>query len=86
MLEVFVDVHAFKHGVAEEDIRYAWSHFVCMQFRGAPREGEVLAIGPDRKGRLMQIVGVERSFGILIFHAMIPPTDKAYEELGISRG
>ena len=85
MEEVFIARHAFKHGLCEDDIRYAWDNFLRRQYRGAPNEGQVLAIGYDRKGRAVQMVAVERAFGVLIFHAMTPPTKGALEELGMSR-
>lgn len=83
MSEVHVDAHALRHGVAEEDIRYAWRNFVRLRHRGTPNEGQVLAIGPDRRGRLIQMVAVERAFGVLIYHAMRPPTERALRELGM---
>lgn len=86
MENVIVDEHAYKHGLQEEDIRYAWEHFIRLQHRGAPNEGQVLAVGSDRRGRLVQMVAVERSFGTLIFHAMTPPTTKALIELGLKGG
>ena len=85
MDEVVVAVHAYKHGLAEADIRYAWEHFLCRQYRGAPNEGQILAVGCDRSGRAMQLVAVERACGVLIYHAMAPPTDKALVELGLKR-
>lgn len=85
MGEVVVDEHAFKHGLEEEDIRYAWEHFVRLQHRGSPNEGQAVAIGCDQKGRLIQMVAVEKSFGVLIYHAMTPPTASALFELGLAR-
>lgn len=56
MEDVFIVEHAFKHGVSPSDIEHAWRNFVRKQHRGVPHEGEVVMIGPDTKGRLMQIV------------------------------
>ena len=82
-MKLFISEHAYKHGLDEESIRYAWSNFVCVQYRGAPNEGEMFVIGCDKKGRLLQMVGIERNFGVLIYHAMTPPTRKALLELGL---
>lgn len=84
--DVTVDDHAYKHGLTEQEIRYAWDHFVRMLHRGSPREGQILAIGCDLQGRLVQMAAVERFDGVLIFHAMRPPTRNALLELGFIRG
>ena len=85
MDQVFVDEHAYKHGLSEDEIRYAWQHFVRLVHRGAPNEGQVLAVGHDPTGRLVQLVAIERPFGVLIYHAMTPPTRNALHELGLGR-
>lgn len=76
---------AFKHGISQEDIEYAWKHFHKKQYRGSPNEGEIVLVSPDRKGRPMQIVAAERDFGTVIYHAMRPPTRKVLMELGLDR-
>ena len=83
MDEVVIVEHALKHGVSPEDIEYAWEHFHKKQYRGAPNEGEIVLVGPDRKGRALQIVAAERDCGAVIFHAMRPPTHKVLAELGL---
>ncbi len=80
---VVVDEHAFKHGLDEEEIRFAWDHFVRLVHRGSPDEGQILAVGWGFTGRLIQLVAVERPFGVLIYHAMTPPTHNALRELGL---
>ena len=85
MPEVIIAEHALKHGLSAKDIEHAWEHYVAKQYRGAPNEGEIVAIGPCHNGNLIQIVALERSFGIIIYHAMEPPTDKVIDELGIPR-
>ena len=57
----------------------------AKHYRGAPNEGQILALGSDRRGRLVQMVAVERPFGVLIYHAMTPPTNNALAELGMTR-
>ena len=67
MEEPIVVEHALKHGLSEEDIRYAWSNFVRKQYRGAPNEGEIVVVGYDRRGRFIEIVAAEREFGPIYF-------------------
>lgn len=85
MEEPIVAEHALKHGLSEEDIRYAWSNFVRKQYRGAPNEGEIVVVGYDRRGRFIEIVAAEREFGTIIYHAMQPPTTNVLAELGLVR-
>lgn len=85
MDEPIVAEHALKHGLPEDDIRHAWENFVRKQYRGAPNEGEVVAVGYDRKGEFMQVVAAERPFGTVIYHALKPPTTKVLVELGLAR-
>ena len=86
MDNLIIDEHALKHGLEPDDIEYAWLNFVAKLYRGSPDEGEVIAIGYDRRGRFIEMVGAERSFGTVIFHAMQPPTRNAMSELGMERG
>ena len=83
LTEIIVDEHAYKHGLTEEQIRYAWDNFVKKLFRGKPNEGEIVCVGYDKNGTMMQMVAVEKSFGVLIYHAMTPPTRNALKELGL---
>ncbi len=83
MDEVYIAEHALKHGVAPQDIEHAWANFVRKQYRGSPNEGEIVVIGIDTNGNLLQLVAAERLRGIVIFHAMRPPTQKVLKELGL---
>ena len=85
MNDPIVEEHAFKHGLNEKEILYAWEHFLAKQYRGAPNEGEIVVVGYDRKGKLIQMVAMEKSRGILIYHAMTPPTAKVLAELGLAK-
>ena len=85
MNEVIIVEHAFKHGLNAEEIAYAWEHFVRKQYRGAPNEGEVVVVGCDRRGRFIEVVAAERSFGTVIYHAMEPPSANVLAELGMIR-
>lgn len=85
MDELIIDEHALKHGLEPEEIEHAWHNFVAKVYRGAPNEGEVIAVGYDGRGRFMEMVGAERSFGTVIFHAMTPPTRIVIRELGMEK-
>lgn len=85
MREIVIAEHALKHGVAPEDIEYVWNHFVRKQYRGAPSEGEVVVVGYDRFGRLVELVAAERALGTIVYHAMEPPTKRVLRELGLER-
>lgn len=81
LFRVVVDAHAFKHGLSEEDIRYAWDNAVDMK----PRDGKYrVAIGFDRHGREVELVACLRSdMTMQIFHAMTPATRNVKRELGL---
>jgi hypothetical protein len=85
MPELIIAEHAFKHGLSADEISYAWENFVRKQYRGAPNEGEIVVVGCDATGRLIEIVAAERPFGIVISHAMRPPTLRILSELGLAR-
>lgn len=85
MADVIIDEHALKHGVLPEDIAYVWENYVVMQYRGAPKEGEVVVFGYDRKGRPVELVAADRSFGTVVFHANTPPSASILMELGLAR-
>lgn len=85
MDDLFIDEHAFKHGLDADGIAFAWEHFIAKQYRGAPNEGEIVAVGCDERGRLVQMVAVVKPYGTLIFHAMEPPTVGVLQELGLGR-
>jgi len=85
MDELYVHPHALKHGLSEEEILFAWENYLRKQHRKSPEEDLALAVGYNRSGELIQMVGREASFGILVYHAMTPPTVKVLRELGLSR-
>jgi len=85
MDELVIDEHAYKHGITEEQIIHAWENFVRKQFRQSPREDQVVAVGYDKQGKMIQLVGVTKPFGTLIYHAMEPPTMNVLIELGLAR-
>lgn len=85
MGNLVVEEHALKHGLSKEQILYAWGNFVMRQNRSSPNEDQIVVIGYDRTGRPLQIIAADKPFGLLIYHAMTPPTKKILRELGLLR-
>lgn len=82
---VFVHPHALKHGLNENQILFSWKNFIRKRYRQPPYEEQVVAIGCDKDGTLIQMVAIEKTFGTLVYHAMTPPTEKVLAELGLTR-
>lgn len=60
---------ARRHGVTDADILHAWSHamrLVEYDYRGEER---LMVIGPDRHGRLLEVVAVPAAEPTRIIHA-----------------
>lgn len=67
-----------------EDVEYAWEHFREVAIREvAFRE---MRIGFDRKGRLLEMVGVLTVDGWVVYHAMTPPSKKTLSEIEKAKG
>lgn len=84
-MEIMIHTHALKHGVSEEDIRFAWEHFIRQRYRDVPNNEQVVAVGVGHNGEFIQMIGVLESDAILIYHALTPPTGKVLRELGLVR-
>lgn len=81
---VSIHPHALKHGISEDEIRYAWDNFVRSQQRTAPNEEQVVRIGYGRTTEnAIQLIGIEGAGGILIIHALTPPQHSIIKELGL---
>lgn len=71
-----MDIHpaARKHGIDDADITHAVSHHLYaadVEIEGDVPPWRVLYLGPDRAGRLLEIVVLERDDGSeLAIHAM----------------
>ena len=83
--ELIINPHALIHGLTADEIEAAWNNFAARQHRGAPNEGEIVAIGFDASGRAVEMVAIEGVFGIMVIHALTPPTEKVIRELGLTR-
>lgn len=79
-----VEEHAFKHGVSKRDIVHAWRNSYAGRERVGARAFERVLVGPDRRGRDIQLVEVwdacRQSW--IVIHAM-PLTRSVKAELGL---
>ncbi len=60
---------ARKHGVDEEDIQHAWANAMRLVEYDYMGEDRLLVIGPDRHGRLLELVAVPVQAPARIIHA-----------------
>ena len=72
--------------LTEQDVLDAWE--ACIKY--APRmdreNDEVIAVGMDSRGRLLEMIARRIENGsFVIFHAFTPPTKKALFELGFTK-
>ena len=71
---------AYRHGLADEDIRHAWQH--ALGFYDIDTENEPtksLCIGPDRAGNLLEILYLQATEQDLVIHAMsLRPVFRTY--------
>lgn len=64
-----VRASARKHGVGDADIEHAWANairFVEYDYEG---EDRLLVIGPDKHGRMLELVAVPAGAPTRIIHA-----------------
>lgn len=87
--------HALNHGVTDEEIEYAWTHYILSTEREPNEFGEirVVRIGPRNQyagiegvatgnyADFVGIVAVRKEYGYLIAHAKIPPINSIIEEI-----
>ncbi len=60
---------ARKHAVADEDIDHAWDNAIRVVEFEYDGEERLLVIGPDRNGRLLELVAVPAKGPTMIIHA-----------------
>lgn len=60
---------ALKHGVADVDIDHAWQNAVRLVEYEYGGEERLLVIGPDRHGRMLELVAVPAGTPTRIIHA-----------------
>ena len=67
----YVEIYrsARKHGVDDADIGHAVDHAMAV---GEQDDGKVLYLGPDRSGRMLEVVSVRRDDETeIVIHAMV---------------
>lgn len=60
---------ASKHGLSTVDIIHAWTNALRLVEYEYAGDERLLVIGPDRHGRLLELVAVPATTPILIIHA-----------------
>lgn len=72
---------ALKHGLTRKQIEHAWCNAVDFKMIGVGGGQAVfVAIGPDGHGRMLEISGRSKPYGICIYHANTPPTNRAIRQ------
>jgi uncharacterized DUF497 family protein len=66
---VEVTPSARKHGVEDADIQHAWRNAMRLVEYEYLGEDRLLVIGPDRHGRLLELVAVPAQAPVRIIHA-----------------
>ncbi|HMT33304.1 MAG: hypothetical protein IPL93_05515 [Actinomycetales bacterium] len=64
-----VATSARKHGVLDADIQHAWDQAIRLVEYEYQGEDRLLVIGPDRHGRLLELVAVPARTPTTIIHA-----------------
>ena len=71
--------------IAPEDIAHAWMSRVATAARRTGHSDQIVAVGFDSHGRLLEMVAVVQEDGTpLIFHCMTPPSKKTLRETNLS--
>jgi uncharacterized DUF497 family protein len=66
---VEVTSSARKHGVEDADVQHAWRNAMRLVEYEYLGEDRLLVIGPDRHGRLLELVAVPAQAPVRIIHA-----------------
>lgn len=64
-----VRASARKHGIDDADIEHAWANAMRLVEYDYEGEDRLLAIGPDRHGRMLELVAVPAAEPTRIIHA-----------------
>ncbi len=64
-----VRASARKHGIDDADIEHAWANAIRLVEYDYEGEDRLLAIGPDRHGRMLELVAVPVAEPTRIIHA-----------------
>lgn len=84
MLEVSGRIAARHPEIAPADVAHAWGNRIATGIRSQGIAPQLVAVGFDASGRMLEMVGVEKQDGtVLIFHAMTPPSKKTLREVSL---
>lgn len=64
-----VEASARKHGVDDLDVHHAWANAIRLVEYEYDGEERLLVIGPDRHGRMLELVAVPAGVPTRIIHA-----------------
>ena len=79
-------VHDRHPDIDEDDVKVAWMGAIVSTLRLGKNPSEYVALGFDAKGRLLELVAVRtNNADWVVFHAMTPPSEETFRELGIER-
>ena len=82
VLEVNARVMQRHPELCPEDVAHAWAARVASATRYGSYAEETVVVGFDASGRMLEVVAVEKSDGIMhVFHAMTPPSKKTLREV-----
>ena len=64
-----VTTSARKHGIDDADIQHAWTNAIRLVEYDYDGEDRLLVIGPDRHGRMLELVAVPVGEPTRVIHA-----------------
>lgn len=71
--------------ISPEDVAHAWTSRVASATRRSKVADEIVAVGFDANGRMLEMVAVEQANGsVLVFHCMTPPSAKTLRETNLT--
>ena len=82
---LFIHEHALKHGLTDEEIRHAWRNAFVTGIRKR-NDGfiDILVAGFSQNGKPIEMVGRQKNFGVLVFHANTPISQRMRDELELT--
>lgn len=83
--KVLVMARALKHGLTEDQVIGAWQNHIGKVLRIDRSDGAIdfKTIGFSKEGHAIEVTARAKPYGLLIYHATTPPTERALRELGL---
>lgn len=87
-MEEYITVHGRimrRHPeISPQDVGTAWGNRIATAQRRGKHADELVAVGFDAQGRMLEMVAVVQEDGVvLVFHAMTPPSAKTLKETNL---